>query len=1051
MKNICLQMTRKAAMALALVLFMAFPALAQKITVTGTVYEPEGEPAIGASVEVKGVPGVGAATDIDGNFSISVEPNATLVVSYVGCDTQDIPVAGRTHIEVHLTTNTVAMNELVVVGYGVVKKSDATGSVGVVKPSEIEAGLATTAQDLLVGASPGVVVSTAGGNPDGAASIQIRGGASLNASNNPLIVIDGVPMDGNTVKGSSNPLALVSPENVENMTILKGPSATAIYGSRATNGVIIITTKTGQSGRPQVNFTANFYVATPRNYLNMMKSQQFADFIVSRYGAESAQAAQLGLNGTIYNTNWQKEVLRTSFSHDYSLSVGGTAGVLPYRVAVNYTGTDGILRNTDNKRLGASINLTPKFFDDLLTVNANVKGSYITNNYSGNGALGSAISFNPTLPVRVPGLTTFNGYTTYLNGGVVAQPGEDGTQPAGGTINNLYSKNPVSLWADNYSHSKVYQSVGNLQLDLKMPFLRELRANLNLGYDYSHGENASYAQPNSPSAWDGNFAVFSQDGKTNTIYIKEGYGNRSKELQERLTTMLEFYLNYNKTFDAIHSNLDVTAGYSWQRFTDKGHNFSTVVKQIADSDVTITDPSINNGKPYCIANFAGYQYSPTYYYSNRFQLLSFFGRLNYTFMDRYLLTATMRRDGTSRFGKDNRWGNFPSVAVGWKLLEESWMSGLRGVMNELKIRGEWGVTGQQDLGTGFSDIFPYLPVYSVLTGDSNTYLVNGRYVQIAYPEKYNADLKWEETHTWNVGLDFGFLNNRINGSIEYYIRKTKDLLVTADYPAGSNLSNVGFINLGDLKNTGVEFNVNTRPVVTRDFVWNSNLNLAWNKNKITRLAEGAEGMTGNIGTAGNIQKHEVGYSAYTFYVYEQAFDAAGNPLEGVYVDQNGDGVINNDDKIFYHHVHPDITVSWHNTFNWKNWDFGFVLRGAFGNWAYNKNQMDNSFVSATNSAPLSNIMANTYLFESSKSTELQLSSYWVQNASFVRCDNITLGYTWQNLLRNNLRLRLYGAVQNPFVITHYKGLDPELTYNQGIDSSVYPRPITFTLGVVANF
>ena len=476
-----------------------------------------------------------------------------------------------------------------------------------------------------------------------------------------------------------------------------------------------------------------------------------------------------------------------------------------------------------------------------------------------------------------------------------------------------------------------------------------------------------------------------------------------------------------------------------------------MVNDIANSDYIITNPAINGGKPTPAAEFAGYQYSPTYYYSVRYQLVSFFGRLNYTFKDRYLLTATMRRDGTSRFGKENRWGNFPSVALGWKLLDENFMEGARGVMSELKLRAEFGVTGQQDLGTKLNDVFPYLPIYDVTTGNNNTYPIDGEYVQITYPQKYNAALKWEETSTWNVGIDYGFLNNRINGSLEFYIRKTKDLLVTANYPAGSNLSNVGQINLGDLKNTGIEFNINTRPVVTNDFVWNSNLNLAWNRNKITRLAEGADTMTGNIGTAGNVQKHEVGQSAYSFYVYQQAYDANGNPLEGVYVDQNGDGVINADDKIFYHHVHPDITVSWHNTFNWKNWDFGFVLRGAFGNWAYNANTMNNSFISATNSAPLSNIMSNTYLFESAKSEMLQLSSHWVQNASFVRCDNITLGYTWDSLMRNRLRLRLYGAVQNPFVITSYKGLDPELTFQQGLDNNAYPRPVTFTLGVVANF
>lgn len=1050
MKNICHLMTRKAWLALLLVLSVSLPAFAQKITVSGTVYEPEGEPAIGASVEVKGVSGFGVATDFDGNFTIQCAPNATLVVSYVGCDTQEVPVENRTKIDVKLTTNTVAMNELVVVGYGVVKKADATGSVGVVKPNEIEAGLASTAQDLLVGASPGVVVSTNGGDPAGGASIQIRGGASLSASNNPLVVIDGVPMEGNSVKGSSNPLSLVNPENIESMTILKDASATAIYGSRASNGVIIITTKTGKSGKPQVNFAANFYVATPRKYLDMMEAGEFRNFITERYGAESVQAAALGKA----NTNWQKEVLRTTFSQDYSLSVGGTAGFLPYRVSVGYTSTQGVVRNTDNDRLSAGINLTPKFFDDLLSVNANVKGSYITNSYD-QGALGGAIGFNPTLPVRMDNV--FNNYTTYIAGGALAGPDTKGAD-----INTLSAINPVSMVQEYNSKSKVYQSVGNLQIDLKMPFLRELRANLNLGYDYNHGEVNNLNLVNSPLAWKNGFGVrytnfpgMAKPAEGESINFKEGYTTRNKENEERYTLLLDFYLNYNKEFEAIKSSLDVTAGYSWQRFNNKGHNFSQVDAAIANHpgifQYTNTDGQLVD---FPIAKLAGYQYSPTYHYASRYQLVSFFGRMNYVLNNKYLLTATVRRDGTSRFGKDHRWGTFPSFALGWKILEENFMESARSWMSELKFRVGYGVTGQQDLG---GDYFPYLPVYSVLTDTGNTYPIGTtpdgqpNYVQIAYPQKYNGDLKWEETKTWNVALDFGFLNNRINGSLEFYQRKTSDLLVFANYPAGSNLSNTGNINLGDLKNTGIEFNINTRPVVTRDFVWNSNLNLAWNKNKITRLAEGADTATGSIGNGVSTQQNRVGQSAYTFYVYEQVYDANGNPLEGVYVDQNADGVINDDDKIMYHHVHPDITVSWHNTFNYKNWDFGFVLRGAFGNWAYNKNMADNSFASVTETAPLSNVMSGTYLFNQARSTELILSSYFVQNASFVRCDNITVGYTWDNLLKNKLKVRLFGAVQNPFVITKYKGLDPELTFNGGIDNSVYPRPVTFTVGAVVNF
>ncbi len=1010
-------------LALAMVMACTFPALAQKITVTGTVYEPEGEPALGASVVVHGQTR-GVVTDFDGNYSIQVDPNGSLVFSYIGCDTQTIAVNGRTNIDVHLASNSVALQEVVAIGYGTVKKSDATGSVGIVKPNEIEAGLASSAQDLLVGASPGVVVSTDGGSPSGGASIQIRGGASLSATNEPLIVIDGVPMDGKGVTGSSNPLSLVNPENIESMTILKDASATAIYGSRASNGVIIITTKRGQSGRPQVNFSANWYVNTPRNYLNMMSSSEFSDFIISQYGADSAQASALGG----YDTNWQKQVLRTSISQDYNVSVGGTAGVIPYRVAVGYTDNEGIIRETGMKRVTGSINLTPKFFDDLLSVNANVKGAYITNSYD-SGALGAAISFNPTLPVKNPEGNVFNSWTTYVNSGNVAGPSNVGSD-----INTLQSVNPRSMIDDYSSTSDVYQSIGNIQFDLKMPFLRELSANLNLGYDYSHGECTNLNSAFSPNAWLGGFSV--KDSAGNVTNIKQGYGTRSKSNAENYSLLLDFLLNYNKDFKAIKSNLAVTAGYSWQSFDQKKHSFAKVDKAIANA----ADESLRQ--------YADYQYADTYYEAAKYQLVSFFGRLNYTLMDRYLLTATIRQDGTSRFGKEHRWGTYPAVALGWKILDENFMEGARGFLNELKLRLGYGQTGQQGLD---SDYFPYLATYYVSTNTTGRYPMNGSYVYPVSPNKYNEDIKWESTTTWNVGLDFGMLNSRINGSVEYYIRKTSDLLVEANYAAGSNLSNVGIINMGDLKNTGVEVNLNTRPIVTRDFRWNSNVNVAWNKNKITRLADGYNGVTGSIGNGVNVQKHEVGMPAYSFYVYEQVYDAEGNPLEGVYVDQNGDGIITDADKILYHSIFPTVTATWTNTFNYKNWDLGIVLRGNFNNWAYNKNQANNSFISATSTTPLSNLMADTYLFTQARSTEQLTSNYFVQDASFVRCDNITLGYTWDNLLHDQLRLRVFGAVQNPFVITKYKGLDPEVSYSKGIDNSVYPRPITVSLGVVASF
>ncbi|MDE6187891.1 MAG: SusC/RagA family TonB-linked outer membrane protein, partial [Duncaniella sp.] len=557
-------MTRKVWLVAFMALCAAFPAFAQTITVKGTVVDKEGEPLIGASVVVRGET-LGTATDFDGNYTISAPSDGTLVFSYVGYQTHELAVNGRTEINVTMAENSAMLGEVVAIGYGTVKKSDATGSVATIKPSEIEAGLATSAQDLLVGASPGVVVTTSG-NPSSGGDIQIRGGASLAASNAPLIVIDGVPMDTKGIVGSSNPLALVSPENVESMTILKDASATAIYGSRASNGVIIITTKAGAKGKPQVNFTMNGYVNTTRKYLDMMNGNEFRNFITQEYGEGSLQAGQLGN----YTTDWQKALTHTTFSSDYSLSIGGTAGWLPYRVAVAYTDNNGIIRNTDMNRLTASVNLTPKFFNDLLSVNANIKGAYITNSYGAN-TLDAAARMDPTQPIRdmENGSPLFGYYTSYVNGGILAGP-----DAAGETIDSTTS--PLNPIADNeaaVSKGTAYQSVGNLQLDLKMPFLTDLRANLNLGYDYQHGENYSNFFINTPKAWNNGYTVLDNG---NRINIKDGGVSRKYEFQTRVNLLLDFYLNYNHAFESINSTLDVTAGYSWQKFHNKRRDYSRV-------------------------------------------------------------------------------------------------------------------------------------------------------------------------------------------------------------------------------------------------------------------------------------------------------------------------------------------------------------------------------------------------------------------------------------------------------------------------------------------
>ncbi len=1033
MKNVCFTLSRKALLAIAMLLTFTLPALAQKITVHGYVDDSTGEPLIGATVMEKGTSN-GTATDFDGNFTLNVDPNATLVISYIGYDTQDVAVNGRTEIKVTLQDNTTMLAETVVIGYGSVKKSDATGSVAVVKPSEVEAGLATSAQDLLVGASPGVVVTLDGGNPSGGANIQIRGGASLAASNAPLIVVDGVPMDTKGVTGSSNPLSLISPENVESMTILKDASATAIYGSRASNGVIIITTKKGKSGRPQVNFTANMYVNTPRKYLDMMDGPTFSNFIKNEYGEGSDQANALGK----YDTNWSKEALHTTVSSDYNLSVGGTVGFLPYRVAVSYTNNNGILRGTSMDRVIGSINLTPKFWNDLLSVNLNVKGAYVKNEYADN-MLGGCVSMNPTLPVKdyENGAAYLGYWNSYKGDGTVI----DKDTP-NGTLNITTAPiNPLSQQLEHKSEGTSYQSVGNLQIDLKMPFLTDLRANLNLGYDIQKGDWFGYYYPNTPKAWANGFGVKQNANSDDVTTIKNGGTSADKQHQIRQNLLLDFYLNYNHEFESIGSVLDVTAGYSWQKFHNKGHSYGYVYN-VGNPEYY---PSQYQGQDF--SKYLGTQAYPTNYYSTPHQLVSFFGRVNYSFFDKYLITATVRYDGTSRFSKDNRWGLFPSVALGWKLLDENFMTFARGAMNELKIRAGYGVTGQQDLN---DDYFPYLPVYGISTDVSHRYpLGNTEYYPVT-PGAYNADIKWEETRTWNVGIDYGFANNRVNGALEFYKRKTVDLLTFANYPAGSNLTNKGNINIGDLENIGIEFTINTRPIVTDNFTWNSNLNIGWNKNKITRLAEGADTQTGGIsaGTGGTIQKHEVGYSAFSFYVYEQVYDQDGTPLDGVFVDRDGDGEITESDKYLYHSKDPKVTLTWVNTFNYKNWDFGITLRSNIGNWVYNNTMASNVFKSANSALPLSNMMNNTHLFAQESLPQI-MSDYFVQNASFLRCDNISVGYTWRDLLGEKLRLRLYGAVQNPFVITKYKGLDPEIF--SGIDNGVYPNPITFSLGLVASF
>lgn len=1057
MKNICFQMNRKAWLAIAMALFMFFPALAQKVTVTGTVYDPDEEPAIGASVTVQGQPGVGAATDIDGNFTISVpSTHATLVVTYVGAQTQTIPLNGNSHVEVHLKGDSQVLNELVVIGYGTVKKEDATGSVAVIKPDEIEAGLATSVQNMLVGQTPGVIVTTAGG-PEGNATIRVRGGSSLNASNDPLIVVDGVPLDNGGVWGMGNPLAMLSPESIESMTVLKDASATAIYGSRASNGVIIVTTKKGHSGAAKVNFSMNMYVNTAAKTWDVLDGYEFADLIKNNFD-ESAQK-RLYFGGRNYNTDWQKELLRTTFSSDYSLSVSGTTKNLPYRVDASFMNSNGILKGSSMDRATLGATLTPKFFDNHLSVTATVHGYYVHNRFSDTAGLSAAMAFDPTKPVYANIPVSGNSGQQYLFGGYFTWVNHNSSHEA--LVEQNASRNPMTYVEGFNNHADVLRSNGNLQLDYSFHFLPELHANLNLGYDVTSGREWNITEANTPNTW--------------WSHRKDGAGFENYRKQFKSNTLLNFYLNYRKELSEIYSNLDVTAGYEWQRFYKRERHFGSNSEDGRPTTMGFYSPSYTvdtNTGAYSYnldynpstadaigKNFTNDIVDPSgnYHYAEHLQLLSFFGRINYTFKDRYLLTATVRGDATSRFSKDNRWGVFPAVALGWRIAEESFMAGTRSWWNEWKLRLGWGMTGQQEVGSTCN----YLPMYSIAGPGSYYPVVDGNgnvtYLPGYFLQGYNPDLKWETTTTWNAGFDFGFLNNRITASIDGYYRKTTDLLSYVTIPAGSSTTNMLNRNIGDLENYGVEFNISARPVVTKDFTWTVNYNVGWNHNKITKLSGENEVInTGGIGgaTGNTIKAHKVGYPAGSFYVLQQVYGEDGNPIEGVFVDQNNDGIINSDDRVLRHSADPTVVMTMSHQFAYKNWDLGFTLRASLGNYVYDNMRASNIATGSLANYGLSNVLKSDFYFKDKSNANYYFSDYFLENASYLRCDNITLGYTWNNLLADRLRLRLFGAVQNPFVITKYKGLDPEVggdMDHSGIDNNVYPRSRTFSLGLVATF
>lgn len=969
-------------------------------SITGNIKDAQGEAIIGASVTVKGST-VGTVTDLDGNFQINANPNNTLLVSYIGYKPQEVLVGNKKNIQIKLLEDNELLDEIVVIGYGSVKKEDLTGSVMAIDANSLNKGLNTSATDMLVGKAPGVTVTTDGGAPGSGANIRIRGGSSMSASNDPLIVIDGVPVDNTKgINGMSNPLSAVNPSDIETFTVLKDASATAIYGSRASNGVILITTKKGQSGKLQVTYDGNVSVSRKTGKIDVMNADEFRSYITDQFGVGSEQYNALGTA----STDWQDEIFRTAVSTDHSLSFSGAIPkVTPYRVSVGYTQENGILKTSSLDRWTGAINLNPKFFDNMLNVQLNVKGVYNKNRFADTGAIGAAIEFDPTQPVYSNGSPYGNGYYMSLK--------EDGSPI------DIGLTNPLALLEQKYDKSTVKRSIGNLQLDYRMHFLPDLRANLNLGYDVSNSDGYVNIEDNSPMTYtSGNY--------------KTGWGDNKTYTQLKRNTLLDFYLNYNKEIGI--NKFDIMTGYSWQHFYRKETNIYPYSDATAN---TKGETFYKEGDSYETENY----------------LISFFGRLNYTLLNRYLFTFTLRDDGSSRFSKDNRWGLFPSLALAWRITSEPFMQN-QSLLSDLKLRTGYGVTGQQNLGNGD---YPHLLKYKYSDAGANYYF-GDQMISLVRPEAFDSNLKWEETTTWNAGLDFGFLNNRISAGLDVYYRKTKDLLSEVPVPAGSNYNNRLLTNIGNLVNKGIEFSINAHPIVTKELDWSVNYNVAHNNNKITKLTTNDnsdyvithKGISGGVGN--NILVHQMGKPYGSFYVYEQVYDANGKPMEGVYVDQNGDGDIDEHDRIAYKKFSPDVTMGFSSQVTYKDWDFSMSMHANIGNYAYNNTQ-SNREAKSTSYDPsgfLKNRLSSaTYTnFNDSRF----LSSYYVQNASFLRMDNVSVGYTFNKPWNWVQSVRLYGTVQNLFVITKYDGLDPEFN-NDGVDNNIYPRPQVYMFGVNVRF
>ena len=978
-------------------LFTTMSLQAQQKTVKGQIIDASQLSIPGVTITVQNKK-TATISNAKGEFAIAVNQGDVLIFTSIGFAKVEKKVGNSDVLNLVMSEVTTGLDEVVVVGYGTSRKKDLTGAVTTINSKDFQTGVISTPEQLIAGKVPGVSIISNSGQPGAGSTIRIRGGSSLSASNNPLIVIDGVPLDNDAVSGASNPLSFINPNDIESFTVLKDASASAIYGTRASNGVIIITTKKGK-GAMKINFSSVNSVSTLVKKVSVLSADQLRT-IVNEKGS-TAQKAMLGTA----NTDWQDAIYRQALATDNNLSISGQAGFLPYRISLGFQNQQGILKTDNLQRTSIGISLNPTFFENHLKVDINLKGSLQKARFGNTGAIGAAISFDPTQPIyATEGKQRFGGYFEWL----------DKTSASG--LVNLAGRNPLGLLEQRFDESSPQRSIGNIQLDYKFHFLPELRANLNLGYDISKGAGTVYESDSSANG-----------------YLAGGVGGSNNSYkQTKSNTLLEFYLNYTKDLKSIESKFDILAGYSFNNYKTTNYNYPSYnargVKYVN------TDPAFPFNTP-------------------ENTLISFFGRANYAFKDRYFLTATLRRDGSSRFAPANRWGLFPSIALAWNVKDESFLKSSK-VVSALKVRSSYGVTGQQD-GIGNYDYISYF----ALSAANASYQFGDTYLQGFRPGGFYSNRKWEETASTNLAIDYGLFDNRISGSVDFYVKNTKDLLNNIPQPAGTNFTAFIVANVGSMENKGVEFSINTQPIRKNNLTWNLDFNATYNQNTITNLTVVPQDKnylgfpSGTIagGIGGQFAFiNAVGFSRNTFNLYKQVYNENGRPIEGVFVDQDGDGLINQNDLYKGKSSIPKVFLGMSNSVNFKKWNIGFVMRASFDNYVYNNNY--------SQSGVLNQITGNTVLYNASTNyldtqfkgnSQQLLSDYYIQNASFLRMDNANVSYDFGKVLGGTANLRLNANAQNVFILTKYKGLDPEVS--GGIDNNLYPRPRILALGLNLDF